>query len=122
MRLNGRSIAVTLAAVGLAGGLVGCSAAAEAKDKASVCVDALKLGGFTPDLSDPAKSVEDAHRKAEELGKLADQAGDTTLRDALKGMAQKLTSVKVSDFDPQSVQNWVNSKVSDLDTLRKACS
>ncbi|WP_165401412.1 bacteriophage spanin2 family protein [Herbihabitans rhizosphaerae] len=101
----------------------GCDAASEASnavsgavDKGSVCVDALKLAGFEPDLSNPEKAAEEAKKRSEELGNLAQKTADTTVKDALNDMA-----TKVGEFKPSNAVQWSKDKVERLDTLRRAC-
>lgn len=104
------------------GGVSACAEVSDAADKASICVDALKLAGFTPNLSDPVKTAADAERTSRELSELADKAADTTLRDALEGMADKVGELDVRDLDPSEATRWAKEKVTTLDTLTRACT
>lgn len=104
------------------GSVAGCAEVSGAADKASICVDALKLAGFTPNLSDPAKAAADAERTSRELSELADKAADTTLRDALEGMADKVGELDVRDLDPSTATRWAQEKATTLDTLTRACT
>jgi len=127
----GRPVATLLLAMGLVGAVSGCEAVQGASDaanqvndaatKASLCIDALKLAGFTPDLSDPAKAVEESHKKAEELSALAAKTGDTTLKQAIEGVSTTMSSVTLSDLDPQSAATWAQEKLDLVAKLGNAC-
>lgn len=127
----GRPVATLLLAMGLVGAVSGCEAVQGASDaanqvndaatKATLCIDALKLAGFTPDLSDPAKAVEESHKKAEELSALAAKTGDTTLKQAIEGVSTTMSSVTLSDLDPQSAADWAQKKLDLVSKLGNAC-
>lgn len=95
----------------------GCAQVQQFTDTASICVDALKAAGFTPDMSNPQDSVEEARQTAEELNNLAGETPDQALKQALTDMAGT-----IEDFDPQDVPGYLTRKGQQLDTLRKACS
>ena len=121
-------LASVLCAAALVGGLSACdavteatSAASNATDKASICVEALKLANFTPSEQDMEQTASDAKRRADELKSLADRAADTTLRDALNTMSDKVAELDVSNLDPSSVTSWAKEKVDALNTLVQAC-
>jgi outer membrane murein-binding lipoprotein Lpp len=95
----------------------GCAQVEQFTDRTSICVDALKAAGFTPNVSDPAQSVEEARQAAEELNALAGQTPDQALKQALTDMAGT-----IGDFDPQDVPSWLTSKGRQLEALRGACS
>ncbi|PRY43698.1 bacteriophage spanin2 family protein [Umezawaea tangerina] len=127
-----RSVATIVLALGLAGAASGCDAVNEATNaansvgnaanKVQLCIDAVKLMGFTPDLSNPQAAVDDAHKKAEEMTKLAEQAGDTTLKQALTDASTQLSSVTLSDLDPTSAATWLQQKLDKLNALNSACA
>jgi hypothetical protein len=127
-----RSVATVVLALGLAGAASGCDAVNDATNaansvnnaanKVQLCLDAVKLMGFTPDLSNPQAAVDDAHKKAEEMTKLAGQAGDATLKQALEASAQQLSSVTLSDLDPASAAGWLQQKLDKLNALNSACA
>ncbi|WNV90754.1 bacteriophage spanin2 family protein [Umezawaea sp. Da 62-37] len=127
-----RSVATMTLALGLAFAASGCDAVNEATNaansvgdaanKVQLCVDAVRLMGFTPDLSNPQAAVDDAHKKAEEMTKLAEQAGDTTLKQALTDASTQLSSVTLSDLDPASGATWLQQKLDKLNALNSACA
>jgi hypothetical protein len=122
------SIGLTL---GLAYGATGCDAVNEATNvvnsandtaqKAQLCLDAVRVLGFTPDLSDPKSAVDEAHRKADELAKLSDSAADTAVKSALETAASQLETVRLSDLDPASAATWLQQKANNLNALNTAC-
>ncbi|MBW4716087.1 bacteriophage spanin2 family protein [Saccharothrix obliqua] len=127
----GRPVATILLALGLVGAVSGCEAVQEASnaanqasqgiDKAKLCVDALALAGFTPSAADPQKAVDETKAKAEELSKLAEKAGDTTLRDAITGVSDSMSKVTLSDLDPTKFADWTQQKLDQVAKLSAAC-
>ncbi|HEV2779888.1 MAG TPA: bacteriophage spanin2 family protein, partial [Actinophytocola sp.] len=110
-------------------GLAGCDAvrdatdaAGQATDKASICVDALRLAGFSPDLSDPEQAVKDAQKTSEDLARLAGQTPDEALRTALTDMSRKVGELGPDDMNPASITRWADEKVNTLDALTRACA
>jgi hypothetical protein len=91
-------------------------------DKASICVDALKLAGFYPDLGNPEQAVKDAKKTSEDLARLADQAADTTLRQALNDMSRKVGELGPGSIKPSTVTRWAADKVNTVDALTRACA
>ncbi|GAA3842413.1 bacteriophage spanin2 family protein [Saccharothrix violaceirubra] len=128
----GRPVATILLALGLAGAISGCEAVQQASDtanqvgnaadKVTLCVEALKLAGFTPDATDPQKAVEETQKKAEELNALAAKAGDTTLKDAITGVSTTMSQVTVQDLSPASIAEWSQKKLDQFNALSKACA
>ncbi|WP_424189657.1 bacteriophage spanin2 family protein [Actinokineospora sp. G85] len=122
-------LATALCAAALVGGLSACDsvqqatdAAVNATDKASICVEALRLANFTPNEQDVEQTASDARRRADELRSLADRAADTTLRDALTGMSDKVSELDVGNLSASSVLSWTSDKVAALNALAKACA
>jgi hypothetical protein len=125
----GRARVVAIAAAALIALVAGCDAAREATDtanratdKASICIEALRLAGFNPDPSDPQKAAEEARQTSEELSDLANRAADTTLRDALNGMSQKIGELGPEDINPANLVTWADQKVERFDALTRACA
>ncbi|MBC6451604.1 bacteriophage spanin2 family protein [Actinokineospora xionganensis] len=121
-------LAIILVAAALTGGLTACdavreatSAADSATDKASVCLDAAKLAGFYPDLSNPEQAVKDAEKTAADLQALAEKTGDATLKDALADMSAKVGELGPNSIDPASVTQWAKEKVGAANALTQAC-
>ena len=128
----GRPVATILLALGLVGAASGCEAVQQASDtanqvgnaadKAQLCVEALQLAGFTPNSADPQKAVEESQAKAEELNKLAEKAGDTTLKDAITGVSDTMSQVTLSDLDPARFAEWSQKKLDQVQKLSNACT
>jgi hypothetical protein len=125
-----RWAAIVLAVV-LVGGLSGCAAAQEAADKvnaandavskAGVCVDALRIAGFTPDIKSPEQALKDTRKKAEELGALANQAPDAAVKTAIDDLSKSMSSVKLDDLKPSSAADWLQEKANLVNKLSSAC-
>ncbi|WP_433265582.1 bacteriophage spanin2 family protein [Actinosynnema sp. CS-041913] len=127
----GRPVATILLALGLVGAVSGCGAVQQANDtanqvgaaadKAQLCVEALSLAGFTPNVSDPQKALDETQAKAEELNKLAEKAGDATLKDAINGVSDTMSNVTLNDLDPTRLADWTQKKVDQVAKLSAAC-
>ncbi|WP_199441859.1 bacteriophage spanin2 family protein [Umezawaea beigongshangensis] len=127
----GRQVATVLLALGLGGTATACGALQEASDtanavndtvsKTQLCLEAVQIMGFNPDVSDPQKAVDEAHAKAAQLDELAAKAGDTTLKDAFTDASAKLHEVSVSDLDPANATTWLQEKADRLTALNTAC-
>ncbi|UVS82037.1 bacteriophage spanin2 family protein [Actinokineospora sp. UTMC 2448] len=120
-------IATTLTAAALLGALTACAeiqeaadTAGNAADKASVCVKALELAGFTPDANDPQQAVDEAQQKADELTTLAQDVSDTTLSTALTDMATQLREIP-ANLDPANLADWTQQKLDAFNALSQAC-
>ncbi|MFC6089568.1 bacteriophage spanin2 family protein [Saccharothrix sp. BKS2] len=128
----GRPIATLVLALGLAGAVSGCEAVqsaqdtanqvGQAADKAQLCIDALKLAGFTPDATDPQKALEETQQKAQELNDLAAKAGDATLKDAIDGVAGTMNQVTLEDLSPANIATWSQQKLDQVAKLSTACA
>ncbi|MFE2750689.1 bacteriophage spanin2 family protein [Actinosynnema sp. NPDC059335] len=128
----GRPLATLLLAVGLAAAVSGCEAVQQASDtanqvgqaadKAQLCIEALKLAGFTPDAADPQKAVEETQQKAKELEDLAAKAGDTTLKDAITGVSDTMGNVTLDDLNPSNIAAWSQEKLDRVAKLSNACA
>ncbi|NUT50866.1 MAG: bacteriophage spanin2 family protein [Saccharothrix sp.] len=128
----GRPVATFLLALGLAAAVSGCEAVQQASDtanqvgqaadKATVCIEALKLAGFTPDATDPQKALEETQQKAQELNDLAAKAGDTTLKDAITGVSDTMGKVSLEDLSPANIAAWYQEKTDQVTKLTNACA
>lgn len=117
-------IARLCAAVLLTATLASCDnvqQVAQVADKASICADAIRLSGFVPDVKNPRQAAEDAKRAADELRRLAGEAPDEALRDALDDMAKKLSELNPGNINPNDVAKWVSGRVSAAENLANAC-
>ncbi|MFE9744968.1 bacteriophage spanin2 family protein [Saccharothrix saharensis] len=128
----GRPVATLLLAMGLAAAVSGCEAVQQASDtanqvgqaadKAQLCIEALKLAGFTPDATDPQKALEETQQKAEELNALAAKAGDATLQDAITGVSDTMSKVTLEDLNPANIATWSQEKLDQVAKLSNACA
>lgn len=128
----GRPLATIMLALGLIGVASGCEAVQQASDtanqvgqaadKATLCIEALKLANFTPDAADPQKALEETQKKAEELNALAAKAGDTTLKDAITGVSDTMSNVTLEDLNPANAAAWAQEKLDTVAKLSNACS
>jgi hypothetical protein len=128
----GRPLATIMLALGLIGAASGCEAVQQASDtanqvgqaadKATVCLEALKLANFTPTATDPQKALEETQKKAEELNALAAKAGDATLKDAITGVSDKMSAVTLEDVNPANAAAWAQEKLDTVSKLSNACS
>lgn len=126
-----RPFVAALLALGLVGALSACDAvqgasnaaneAGAAIDKVKLCTDAIALAGFSPSTTDPQKALDETRAKADELNKLAEKAGDATLRDAINGVSDTMSSVTLSDFDPAKLAAWSQKKLDQAAKLTAAC-
>ncbi|ONI83849.1 hypothetical protein ALI22I_36055 [Saccharothrix sp. ALI-22-I] len=127
----GRPVATLLLALGLVGAVSGCEAVQQASDtanqvgqaadKATLCIEALKLAGFTPDATDPQKALEETQKKAQELNDLAAKAGDTTLQNAITGVSDTMSKVTLEDLNPANIATWSQAKLDQVAKLTAAC-
>jgi hypothetical protein len=127
----GRPVATLLLALGLVGAVSGCEAVQQASDtanqvgqaadKATLCIEALKLAGFTPDATDPQKALEETQKKAQELNDLAAKAGDTTLQSAITGVSDTMSKVTLEDLNPANIATWSQAKLDQVAKLTAAC-
>lgn len=93
-----------------------------ATDKASICVQALKLAGFTPNLSDPAQAAKDAKKTSDDLAQLANQSPDATVKQAVGDMSRKVGELTTGNLTPGRVTDWASGKVKTVTALTKACA
>lgn len=116
MRLARPLVALVLA-LGVVGSLSACDTIAEVSsgvDKAKACADAISLVGFSPDMSDPQKALDETKAKAEELEKLAAQAPDQQVKTALEEAAKSMSNVN-------SAADWVAQKADLVTKVSEAC-
>lgn len=113
MRLVG-----TLAAAVIAlGGLTACDTiqgVSDTADKVKLCAEAIQLLGFSPDLSDPQKALEDTQAKAKELESLANSSPDEQVKKALQEAANGMQNVG-------SAADWVAQKAALVEKVSSAC-
>ena len=92
-----------------------------AKDKASVCAEALGLADLNP-LVDPAKLKARAADKERRLRELAGSVSDQDVRASLLTLADSYLEVQKERFDDLTVvASWAKRNTVRIDALRSAC-
>jgi hypothetical protein len=120
-----RSIVVLAAAPLLLAALSGCGTvqnAAQTADQAATCTKAISTVSFNPNLNDPSAAVDESHKKADELRKLADESKNADVRKSLRDAADSLGNVKVSDLAPARAADWVQQKTKLVQGVTSACA
>ncbi|SDJ74303.1 hypothetical protein SAMN04488074_10398 [Lentzea albidocapillata subsp. violacea] len=113
MRLVGPLAAAVIAL----GSLTACDAiqgVSNTADKVKLCADAISLVGFSPDMSDPQKALEETQAKAKELEALASSAPDEQVKKALEEAANGMQNVN-------SAADWVQQKADLAAKVSSAC-
>ncbi|SMC67475.1 hypothetical protein [Lentzea albidocapillata] len=113
MRLVGPLAAAVIAL----GSLTACDAiqgVSNTADKVKLCADAISLVGFTPDMSDPQKALEETQAKAKELETLASSSPDEQVKKALEEAANGMQNVN-------SAADWVQQKADLAAKVSSAC-
>ncbi len=112
-----RLIGPLAAAVIALGGLTACDTiqgVSDTADKVKLCADAIQLVGFSPDMSDPQKALEETKAKATELENLANSAPDEQVKKALEEAANGMQNVN-------SAADWVTQKAELAAKVSAAC-
>jgi len=112
-----RVVGPLAAAVIALGSLTACDAiqgVSNTADKVKLCADAISLVGFTPDMSDPQKALEETQAKAKELETLANSAPDEQVKKALEEAANGMQNVG-------SAADWVQQKADLAAKVSSAC-
>jgi len=113
MRLVGPLAAAVIAL----GSLTACDTiqgVSDTADKVKLCADAISLLGFSPDMSDPQKALEDTQAKAKELESLANSSPDENVKKALEEAANGMQNVN-------SAADWVAQKADLAAKVSSAC-
>lgn len=113
-------------------GLAGCGELQQAQesaeqaqqglDKASACMQALKVANFMPNLADPGKAQADAQAKAEEIGKLAQETSDQTLRQNLLDVQQSVQQVASGEVTVANSAQWLQTQLDKYQQVTTTCS
>jgi hypothetical protein len=112
-----RKVGPLAAAVIALGSLTACDAiqgVSDTADKVKLCADAIQLVGFSPDMSDPQKALEETQAKAAELEKLATSSPDEQVKKALEEAANGMQNVG-------SAADWVQQKADLAAKVSAAC-
>ncbi|MET0234827.1 MAG: bacteriophage spanin2 family protein [Kibdelosporangium sp.] len=126
-----KRFAPVVVGAGLVIALAGCGAIEEVQqtadsvssgvNTATVCVDAIRIAGFTPDTANPQAAVDKAQATGNELSALASKAADTTVNDAINDLATTMKETTVSDLTSGPAA-WIQRKAEQVSALTKACS
>ncbi|MBP2325080.1 hypothetical protein JOF56_005465 [Kibdelosporangium banguiense] len=126
-----KRLATVVLGAGLVFALAGCDAIQQAQqtadsvssgvNTATVCVDAIRVAGFTPDSADPQAAVDKAKATGDELTALAAKAGDTTVNQAINDLATTMKATTVQDL-ASGPAAWLQRKADQVSALTKACS
>jgi hypothetical protein len=116
---------------GLLIALAGCGAIEEVQQTAdsvsngvstaTVCVDAIRIAGFTPDAADPQAAVDKAKATGDELAALGAKATDTTVNQAINDLATTMKETTVQDL-ASGPAAWLQRKADQVSALTKACT
>jgi hypothetical protein len=116
---------------GLVIALAGCGAIEEVQQTAdsvsngvttaTVCVDAIRIAGFTPDAADPQAAVDKAKATGDELAALGAKATDTTVNQAINDLATTMKETTVQDL-ASGPAAWLQRKAEQVSALTKACT
>jgi hypothetical protein len=112
-----RVVGPLAAAVIALGSLTACDTiqgVSDTADKVKLCADAIQLVGFSPDMSDPQKALDDTKAKAAELEKLATSSPDEQVKKALDEAAKGMQNVN-------SAADWVTQKAALVEKVSTAC-
>jgi hypothetical protein len=125
--LKSRFLPLALFAAGVLA--AGCSEVNNTIDKAQACLEAPKIitelgadiAKLTNDPQAMDKAIDDAAGK---LSTMADQAANTTLKEATDGMATTLTSINVKDVNDavDAVQKISTESAAYVEKVAQACS
>jgi hypothetical protein len=88
---------------------------------ATVCVDAIRVAGFTPDAADPQAAVDKAQATGDELASIAAKATDTTVNQAINDLATTMKETTVQDLAGGPAA-WLQRKADQVSALTKACT
>jgi hypothetical protein len=88
---------------------------------ATVCVDAIRIAGFTPDAADPQAAVDKAKTAGDELAALGAKATDTTVNEAINDLATTMKETTVQDL-ASGPAAWLQRKADQVSALTKACT
>jgi hypothetical protein len=88
---------------------------------ATVCVDAIRIAGFSPDAADPQAAVDKAKSTGDELSALAAKATDTTVNQAINDLATTMKETTVQDLTSGPAA-WLQRKADQVSALTKACT
>jgi hypothetical protein len=96
-------------------------AVADTASTVQVCTEALSQATAAFDANDPERAVDQAHSAADRLGELAANAADTTVNEAITGLAATLRDVTLDDLVLQPAA-WLQDKATRVANLTAACT
>ena len=126
-----KRFAPVVISAGLLIALTGCDAVEQVQQTAdsvsngvttaTVCVDAIRIAGFTPDAADPQAAVDKAQATGDELAAVAAKATDTTVNQAINDLATTMKETTVQDL-ASGPAAWLQRKADQVSALTKACT
>lgn len=127
-----KQLVVTALALPLLAGMTACGEIQEAQQgirdvqqglgAAQACVKALRVTSFMPNWDNPEQARADAAAKAEELGRLAQQTSDQTLKQNLLDVQGSLSRVASGEVTVQNSAAWAQRKLDKAAKVTATCS
>jgi hypothetical protein len=91
-------------------------------DTASACVQALNIANFVPNLGNLQQAQADAQAKAAEIGRLADQTADQTLKQNLMDVQTSVQRVASGEITPANSLAWTQAQLEKYQKVAQTCS
>lgn len=88
---------------------------------AQACAKALKVSQFTPNFSDPQQAREQARAKADELGRLAQQTSDQTLKQNLLDVRDSVERVATGEITLDNSAQWIQEQLTRTQRVIGTC-
>ncbi|GAA0525721.1 hypothetical protein GCM10011581_14160 [Saccharopolyspora subtropica] len=96
--------------------------AQENLDAAGDCLQAINVASFMPNFADPQQARADAQAKVEELGRLAEQTADQTLRQNLLDVQKSVEQVASGQVTLESSAEWTAAQLEKYQQVTTTCS
>ncbi len=107
----------------LTAGVAACgSEAQQTVDTAQTCLEATRIANFTPSWNDAEKAKAEAQQKADEAARLAEQAGNATIREHLTNVQNSLQKVADGQVNAQQTGAWLQEQYQNYEALTAACT
>ncbi|GAA4860854.1 hypothetical protein [Saccharopolyspora cebuensis] len=91
-------------------------------DTAQACMEALNAASFMPNFADPAQAQADAQAKVDELGALAAQTADQTLKQNLLEVQQSVQQVAEGQITIDGSADWAEAQLEKYQQVTSTCS
>ncbi|MDR7302609.1 hypothetical protein [Haloactinomyces albus] len=98
------------------------SQAQESLSAVQTCAKAAGAAQFTPNFDNPQQAQAEAQAKAEELGRLAQQTADQTLKQNLLDVQASLEQVASGEITAQNSAQWLQTKLERTQQVLAACA